>query len=521
MRKNIFLTAAAAALLSVCLPPLAPGDRAPGPGVAYGQDDDPEVTRMAKEHYKIGLDAYKAGKYDVAIKELKKAYLLKRLPAILINIALTYRKTKDYDMASYFYKKFLAEAPADDKQRSSAESGMGETEAEKAAAMAQATPRADAAKPAIEMAKPKPLTPPHPASGPGTSSSGVQQANPPETGARAAQVMGTEWAHTPIDAAPPNQPIDVRVQMPVMKGVKVKVYFRKEGQATFDSLELKRRGNEKMARLPAPVASGKTFQYYLEARDGAGTLINSSGSEASPNIVLIDAGARQQVAGAEAEGPDDEELAKKTKPGFSRDIENESASFDVNSHSDHRSAMDKLHDQMGREQEQSKKPSKVGTIGWIGVGAMGLGVVALAAGGAMFGLAQGQANAVSADSTCTSKIMFKGASQCPHFGPNPDPSMNATLKPPTSADFESAGKTYDLTGKILTPIGGVLAVAGAGLLVYDVLSHRARERAAAEPVIKRGKKKKVRKVIEVEEETFLFAPVVGPKAVGLSGGFRF
>ena len=476
---------------------------------------------MAKEHYKLGLDAYKAGKYDVAIKELKKAYLLKRLPAILINIALTYRKTKDYDMASYFYKKFLTEAPADDKQRPSAESGLGETEAEKAAAMAQ--PKPEAVKPAIEMAKPKPAAPP---------TTGVTQAVPavpavqgaptqaaPPAPAEANQAPVTDWAHTPIDAAPPGQPIDVRVQMPVMKGVKVKVYYRKEGQATFDSQELKRRGNEKIARLPATVSSGRTFQYYLEARDNAGTLIKSSGSEASPNIVLIDPSARQQIAGAEAEGPDDEELAKKAKPGFTRDIENESASFDVNK--DQKSAMARLHDQMGKE-EANKKPSAIGTLGWIGVGAASLGVLALAGGFTSFGLAAGRASAVSSDSTCGTKVTFQGMSICPHFGPNPDPTMSAALPAPTSADYDSQGRTLDTAGKALVGAGAALAVAGTGLLVYDVLKHRARERALMEPPVKKGKKKKVRKVIEVEEEqTFLFAPVVGPKAVGLVGEFRF
>ena len=80
---------------------------------ARAQDDDADVTRMAKEHYKVGLEAYKAGKFDVAIKELKKAYLLKRLPQLLLNIGATYRKMGDLDMSLHFYSKYLDEAPAD------------------------------------------------------------------------------------------------------------------------------------------------------------------------------------------------------------------------------------------------------------------------------------------------------------------------------------------------------------------------------------------------------------------------
>src|SRR6476661_5032640 len=88
------------------------------PASARAQDaDDAEVTRMAKEHYKAGLDAYKTGKFDVAIKELKKAYLLKRLPALLLNIGATYRKMGDFDLALHFYKKYLDEAPAEARDR--------------------------------------------------------------------------------------------------------------------------------------------------------------------------------------------------------------------------------------------------------------------------------------------------------------------------------------------------------------------------------------------------------------------
>src|SRR5256885_13207036 len=88
------------------------------PVVAHSQEsDDAEVTKMAKEHYRLGLDAYKTGKYDVAIKELKKAYLLKRLPALLLNIGATYRKMGDLDLALHFYQKYLDEAPAEAKDR--------------------------------------------------------------------------------------------------------------------------------------------------------------------------------------------------------------------------------------------------------------------------------------------------------------------------------------------------------------------------------------------------------------------
>ena len=317
MRNKTLFTATAFALFA--LPTLgAPGllDRSPmarllGPRLAYGEDEDPEVVAEAKKHYKLGQDAYAEAKYDVAIKELKKAYLLKRIPAILVNIASTYRKTHDYEMALYFYRKFLSESAPDDKQRPSVETSIVETEKERDAAnqpkqLEPARPAVEMAKPAAEPAKPaaKPATEPaaKPEAKSGAASPAPATASAPEPAAQgepAAEAArsdkpATEWAHTPIDAVPPGQPVDVRVQMPVMKGVKVKAFYRKEGQANFDSVELKRRGNEKVARLPEAVSAGRTFQYYVEARDAAGTLVKNSGSQDSPNIVLVDPTARPQ-----------------------------------------------------------------------------------------------------------------------------------------------------------------------------------------------------------------------------------
>jgi tetratricopeptide (TPR) repeat protein len=100
------------------------------PVVAHAESsDEAEITAMAKEHYKLGLDAYKNAKYPEAIKELKKAYLLKRLPALLLNIGATYRKMGDIDNAVYYYKKYLTEAP-DAKDRGDVEKTLAELDKE-------------------------------------------------------------------------------------------------------------------------------------------------------------------------------------------------------------------------------------------------------------------------------------------------------------------------------------------------------------------------------------------------------
>jgi hypothetical protein len=552
MRKTTF--AAAAAAFTLLAGPGLSGSLGDlqfdgfGPRSASAQEEDPEITNMAKQHYKLGQDAYAAGKYDVAIKELKKAYVLKRIPAILVNIAMTYRKTKDYDMAVYFYKKFLAEAPADDKGRPKIEAELAETEAERTAALtpapleparpavemakpegsppeaAKATPAPaagkDAAAPATALAAPKPAAEPGKAvaaaSAPGTpeaagNAPGTPEAAAPAVAAASADKPVTDWSHSPIDAVPPGQPVDVRVQMPVMKGVKVKVFYRKEGQATFETIELKRRGNEKFARLPAEITSGRNFQYYIEARDPAGTLVKSAGSEYNPNIVLIDSTARPQLVDAQGatDTSEDDEPARRVKAGPKRDIENEAVSFDIGG--PNQTAMERLRNSLRKQDKSKDTKSYLSPMGGIGVGTAGLGLAGLAGGSALLGLAYQQAQIVSADSRCENSKM-----RCLFYGPNDDPTLNKAPKD-SSSEIEAKGLLYDKVGLGLTVAGGVVLAAGGALLATDLI----RKWQAGKPKPVAPKTRKVKKVVEVEEPAVSMAPVIGPAFSGMVAAGRF
>lgn len=521
-----------------------------GPRSASAQEEDPEITNMAKLHYKLGQDAYAAAKYDVAIKELKKAYVLKRIPAILVNIAMTYRKTKDYDMAVYFYKKFLAEAPADDKGRPAVQAELAETEAERTTALTPAP--LEPARPAVEMAKPEGAAPPaesaKAAPAPATGKQGaptepgkavaaakpaVTEGSPASAAAGAAAAAAapgaeagaaapavataavdkpvTEFTHTPIDAVPPGQPVDVRVQMPVMKGVKVKVFYRKEGQATFDTAELKRRGNEKFARLPPEITSGRNFQYYIEARDPAGTLVKSAGSEYNPNIVLIDSTARPQLADASGatDTSEDDEPARRVKSGPKRDIENEAVSFDIGG--PNQSAMERLRSSLRKQEKSKDTKSYLSPMGWAGVGTAGLGLASLVTGSTFLGLAYQQAQIVSADSRCENSKM-----RCLFYGPNDDPTLNKAPKD-SSAELESKGLLYDKVGIAMTVAGGVVLAAGGALLATDLI----RKWQAGRPKPVAPKTRKVKKVIEVEEPAVSMAPIVSPAFSGMVAAGRF
>src|SRR5438067_1903920 len=98
-----------------------------------------------------------------------------------------------------------------------------------------------------------------------------------------------------VDAAPPGTPLDVRVSMPIMKGVKVYVFYRAAGESDFQQVLMKRHGVEKVGRIPGDAMQGNAMQYYIEARDPQGAVVQSSGSQSSPNIVMIDPSAPPQM----------------------------------------------------------------------------------------------------------------------------------------------------------------------------------------------------------------------------------
>lgn len=448
--RTMFSTAALVALL--CASP-----------VAHAEDaDDAEVTRMAKEHYKAGLDAYKAGQYETAIKELKRAYLLKRLPPLLLNIGATYRKMGDLDMSLHFYKKYLDEAPAEAKDRDEVESTIKEIEAQKAGGGAKEAAPAPSAEPAKEEA-PLPRKP--------------------------RVSMPTEWSHNVVDAAPPEMPLDVRVSMPVMKGVKVFVFYRGAGESEFQQVLMKRHGAEKIGRIPAEAMQGKAIQYYLEARDANGAIVKSSGTQSSPNIVMIDPSARPQIAASMEDGTAHEQPGRtptsEVEEGRTRrDMDDEAAP---------------IMEHQEKKRHEPGTPGTRGTLFWAGLVVGVVGVAALAAGVAFDALAGQQASAITKDAHAT-------AAQGAPF----------EFKDPTApggkddATFQKDGQKYNITGIALTVGGGVLAAAGVALIVVDVMKHRQAETP-----------KTRRRPIRETETSWYVTPTVGPQLAGVGGGFSF
>lgn len=412
-------------------------------GVARAQDGDD--TAMAKQHYKLGLDAYKAGKYPEAIKELKKAYLLKRLPALLLNIGATYRKMGDPDNAIYYYKKYLAEP--DVKDKAEVEKTVAELEKEKSGG-GGAPAAAAAAEPTPEAAAPPP-------SGPRTTE---------------------EWKHTPVDAAPPGQPLDVRVAMPVSKGVKVYVYYRGAGEADFTQVLMRRHGSEKVGRIPAEALNGKSVQYYIEGKDDKGNVVKSFGSAADPNIVRLDTSAApQMVAGGEAAEP---------KGAAHGELDDEAAP--IMGEVAEKNAKSKKHASSSSGGGSGGK--RFGALFFVGAAFAVAGIAGVAVGS--YGLYQ----AKSYSDVLTTDSNYKD----PTTG-QPYKFTDPAAQPYDDKTVEARGKFYNNLGIAMTVVGGVALVGGASLMIVDARRHRS----------------------ERPKTSAWIVPALGPTMAGLAGGATF
>jgi hypothetical protein len=406
--------------------------------VAYADDND---TRVAKEHYRLGLDAYKAGHYPEAIKELKKAYSLKKLPPLLLNIGATYRKMGNIEEATTYYQKYLAESP-DARDRPEVEKILAELGA----------PVTPSATPAGEAPPSAPAGPP----------------------------SGDSWQHAVLDAAPPNQPVDVRVTMPVQKGVKVYVYYRGAGEADFTAVVMRRRGGDKVGRIPATAMTGKSLQYYVEGKDEKGNIVRQFGSAASPNVVMIDPSAKPQIVGDDAvaaapAGGSDDEVRK--------DLDDEAAPI-TGAVADKNAAK-------RRSAGSSSDRKKMTPMFWAGlaVAVVGAGAVGVGA----YGLYQAK----------TYSDVVARDSQGGMNGPYPFNDPEAT--PYDDRTAEVRGKNWNNLGIGMSVAGGVALATGLTLIIVD------RVRAGRAPSEKPAKR----------STAFFVVPTAGAATGGLAAAGSF
>lgn len=258
------------------------------PAVVRAQQGAPSAEDLAaaKQAFLEGKELHAAGKLDEAVEKFKLSYRLSKRPQLLYNIALTLEELGNAELAIFYYKKYLSDAPADDAQRAAAEKSLTALQAAAAKQPAGDDPKAE---PGADEPKPK----------------------KPKKPRRA--YTADDYQHTAVEDAPPGKPLDLTVEIPGDAGWTVTLHFRGAGDAKFTPVEMRKRYDERVARIPAEKMSGNAIQYYIEVRDAAGEIVTRTGKSTSPNVVYIDAAAadhfyadlEQTIEGAAGDGDGD------------------------------------------------------------------------------------------------------------------------------------------------------------------------------------------------------------------------
>ncbi len=231
--------------------------------------DDPaaaptkEQLDDAKKAFEEGNALFKAGKLDEAVIKLKESYRLSRNAFLLYNIGHTYDQLGQKELVLFYYRKFLAAAPATAPMREGVQKRVTALEAENVVAV---TPEGE------------------------TTENDSTTGTPGPTSKYSAK----DFKHAPVDAAPPGWPIDITATVPADSGWVVKLFYRAPGEESFVAKPMTWRNYELVARIPGVKATGKNVQYYVEVRDGADKVVIRSGKSTSPHLVYIEATSKKQ-----------------------------------------------------------------------------------------------------------------------------------------------------------------------------------------------------------------------------------
>jgi tetratricopeptide (TPR) repeat protein len=248
------------------------------PAVAYADDPPPTPQQLeqAKKAFGEGKKLHDAGKLPEAIEKFKESYRLSKNPLLLYNIGLTMEEAQMEDLALFYYRKFLKDAPADAAQRG--------TVAERVTALEKKfDPNAGGGK--------------EPAGDPnaGKEPTKVPNANtePPKAAVKI-KPPGTyaakDFEHQVVETVPPGKPLDVTAFVPEDSGFVVTLYYRTAGEGKFTAKVMKWRYKELVGRIPAPKMIGNAVQYYIEVKDTTDKVLTRSGKPTSPNLVNLEAG---------------------------------------------------------------------------------------------------------------------------------------------------------------------------------------------------------------------------------------
>ena len=224
----------------------------------------PAQIEAAKKAFAEGKKLHEEGKLGEAIEKFKESYRLSRNPLLLYNIGFTMDTADEADLALFYYRRFLKEAPPEAEQRATVVERVKVLEQ-------QFNPNPT---PADVKKEPEPSGPRQPL-----------VIKPPGT------YSAKDFEHSFVETAPPGKPLDVTAFVPEDSGFAVTLFFRTAGEGKYASQPMKWRYKELVGRIPAPKMIGNAVHYYIEVKDTTGALVTRSGKSTSPNLVNIEAGA--------------------------------------------------------------------------------------------------------------------------------------------------------------------------------------------------------------------------------------
>lgn len=243
------------------------------PSPARAQQPTPAQIEKAKKAFGEGRKLFDMGDFVEAAAKFKESYNLSKNPVLLYNIGFANEKAGQDDVALYYYRKFLADAPPDATQRPEVTDRVKELE--KKFQGGGTTPGPTTPEPVKpEPAKPEPAKP--------------VKIKPAGT------YSATDFQHQVVDVAPPKKALDVTAFVPEDSGFEVTLYFRTAGEGKFTAKPMKWRYKELVARIPPEKMIGDSVQYYIEVKDTTGAVVTRAAKSTSPNLVTLEPGAPER-----------------------------------------------------------------------------------------------------------------------------------------------------------------------------------------------------------------------------------
>jgi tetratricopeptide (TPR) repeat protein len=390
-----------------------------------------EQLENAKKAFDEGRAFYDEGKFGEAVDKFKESYRLSRSPLLLYNIGHTHDQAGQKDKALFYYRKFLADAPKNAPQRKDVGKRVDVLERENLEAdlAGTSTPTTPTSTQAAKTEAPK------------------QEIKFKPAGTYSEQ----DFEHQLVEIAPPGKPLDITAFVPEDSGFAVTLYYRGSGDAKFIAKPMKWRYKELVARIPANKVYGSSIQYYIEAKDQAGTPVARSGRSTSPNLINVEQGATPRFYPDLTDDGDTQLTASQVR---ARDESDDPLGGRKN-----KQIIDDDDDGGGSSEPalpgngfSDVGSSKFNRAKWVSTGAAG---VLVSASLVTYLLAKKQADNLIADSTSC------GTPPCRIFDEEYDLAV------------EKAGKRYNTLHQVST-VFGVAAVGVAGYFWYRELSAKKR-----------------------------------------------